>query len=58
MDGIGEVTGQDIKALANESVAQRLDRLENTSAPMKPLPINSQQQVSPKSLFNSEYLKK
>jgi hypothetical protein len=58
MDGIGEVTGQDIKALADESVAQRLDRLENTSTPMKPLPINSQQQVSPKSLFNSEYLKK
>jgi hypothetical protein len=58
MDGIGEVTGQDIKALANESVAQRLDRLENTSVAMKPLPINSQQQVSPKSLFNSEYLKK
>jgi len=25
---------------------------------MKPLPINNQQQVSPKSLFNSEYLKK
>jgi glycosyltransferase involved in cell wall biosynthesis len=58
MDGIGEVTGQDIKALANENVAKRLDRLGNTSVPMKPLPINSQQQVSPKSLFNSEYLKK
>jgi len=58
MDGIGEVTGQDIKSLANESVAQRLDRLENTATPMKPLPINNQQQVSPKSLFNSEYLKK
>ena len=58
MDGIGEVTGQDVKSLANESVAQRLDRLENTATPMKPLPVNNQQQVSPKSLFNSEYLKK
>ena len=58
MDGIQEVTGQNTKTLANESVAQRLDRLENTSIPIKPLPISSQQQVSPKSLFNSEYLKK
>lgn len=56
MQGIGEVTGENIKSLANESVSQRLDKLENNLQPMKPLPIN-QQQISPKSLFNSQYLK-
>jgi len=58
MQGIGEVTGENIKSLANESISQRLDRLENQTNQMKPLPIINQQQVSPKSLFNSEYLKK
>lgn len=53
MDGIQEVTGQNTKSLANEKISERLVNLEKPQ--VKPLPINKE--VSPKSLFNSEYLK-
>jgi hypothetical protein len=49
LDGIGDVTGQEVRALANENIADRLDRLE---APV------ATAEVSPKSLFNKEYLQK
>jgi len=49
LDGIGDVTGQEVRALANENIADRLDRLEAPAATAE---------VSPKSLFNKEYLQK
>ena len=54
MEGIGEVTGNQTNLLANEKISERLDNLHKKE--MKPLPLNKQT-VSPKSLFNSDYLK-
>ncbi len=56
MNGITEVTGNDVNLIANEKIIERLDNMHKTE--MKPLPINSQKEISPKSLFNSDYLKK
>lgn len=49
LDGIGDVTGQEVRALANESITDRLNRLESPT---------TEKEISPKSLFNKEYLQK
>jgi hypothetical protein len=53
MDGIGEVTGQKLNALADESVASRLDRIGNQ--PNQSVPVQQKEIPSPSKLFNQKY---
>jgi len=57
MDGISEVTGNANNLLGNENISQRLEHME-TSNTQGPLSLETTNEpVSPKSLFNSEYNK-
>lgn len=53
MDGIGEVTGQKLNALANENIANRLDRIGNE--PSQSIPVQQKEIPSPSKLFNQKY---
>ena len=53
MDGIGEVTGQKLNALADESVASRLDRIGNQ--PNQSVFVQQKEIPSPSKLFNQKY---
>lgn len=67
VEGIEEVTGQSVRALANESISARLDKLENKPSESVTPQFNSftapvqqpvkQEMPSPKKLFNNDYLK-
>lgn len=59
MDGIEDVTGSKLTALANEKVEERLDRIHApiTKDSTKPKSI-SKPEMSPKSLFNQNLLNK